>query len=286
MTLCLAAVTKDLEAIVTASDTMIGFAGPAGHFSYDACMLKLGFLADSWRVMYAGNDISHLTPVVDHIRRTLFQPSGSPLHPASRVEQVAKDAYRSQWVESLDDSVMRRHGITHSEYFDAMGWERIPPESRRLIAAQVAEWDLELDLLIYGFDNEGPHIFKVSGSGSTAFADTHGFAVVGANEIHDLVLGHLARKRVNVSSVPEAIIHLCQAKSMVEGQSGIGPATNVTVMDRGDEIFIENSSLEPIRQFLNAGGSLKEAAQMAGDALTTGLSFNRWQDTIGPIRRD
>ena len=178
MTLCIASVCDDLTAIVTASDHMLTIeAGEPFAFETDEVMLKMGHLADGWQMMYSGNDISHVAPLMERIREGLQQSQGDVPHGFRTVAHVCKSVFREHWEQQIDDGLFSRYKTVLAKFLVARA--SFSPEERLFLFEKVAEFNIPLTFLVYGFGRDWSHIMTIRSPGIAEHYDSVGFWAIG-----------------------------------------------------------------------------------------------------------
>jgi hypothetical protein len=246
MTICLAAICDGLTAIVTASDHMLTVQAD-GALTFEAdVMLKMGHLARGWQMMYSGDDISHLAPLMGRIRDGLQQGEGDGPHGFRTVAHVCENVFRQYWEQKIDKQLFSLYDTTKREFLAAGRSWRNGPKERLFLFEKIASFEIPLCMLVYGFGRDWSHIMTINSPGIAQHHDSVGFwAIGGGPERQMRVLESLARYKPMVKGVPEAILDICDAKFRVEGD-GIGRSTTVTILRPDDEYFLDPVAIEEL----------------------------------------
>src|ERR1700737_2349978 len=111
MTVCIAAGCAK-ETIIAISDMMIS----TGMFASDNMALKFRDIHRRWNVMFAGNDISRITPLVTNAAKNMKLRGEKPS--LQEVETVMKLCFRKELIQKQTDLILARYGLTMKEFLD------------------------------------------------------------------------------------------------------------------------------------------------------------------------
>jgi hypothetical protein len=290
MTICLAAICNDLTAIVTASDHMLTVqADEALTFEADV-MLKMGHLARGWQMMYSGDDISHLAPLMGRIRNGLQQARDDEPHGFRTVAHVCNSVFRDYWEQSINEQVFALYDTTKREFLADRS--RYNAKERLFLFEKIASFEIPLCMLVYGFGRDWSHIMTINSPGVAAHHDSVGFwAIGGGPERQIRVLETLAREKPMVKDVPNAILDVCDAKFRVEGD-GIGRLTTVTILRPDDEYFLDPVAIEELHLLWDAthkplqGTDREWGRSIVKRAIESATSYNKQQEEWEKKRRE
>ncbi len=283
MTLCIASLEHTHSAIVAVNDTMLTLSSGMEVNFHDDTMTKAGWLSDSWRTMYSGDDTSQLTPLMGKVRDALLKPRDAPRHNFRVIVHVWKSVFRQHWEACLNDDRLTRFGVTLQEFLADRS--RFSEAERLRIFEEIANYDIPLEILVYGFD-DWPHVFVISSPGRARHYDEFGFWTIGGGRQKQLrVLRYLADHRVPVLDCDEMVVRMCEAKFKCEGD-GVGATTLVRILYENNELFLRAKEIDEIRYLWKiankplASSDLEAAKQLAQAAINNGKWYSVWQDEV------
>jgi len=231
MTCCVAALCNKREAIVMASDKMIGMVG----MESEPDISKIFRLHRNWWVMLAGNGISPAFDIIDHAKKKFSRKRKVSIDEAIAMISSAFFKKREEEAEAL--------------YLTPLGWtlkklnspaSQILPESVRLnLIYQLQSYSLPISLLIAGFDGSGRgQIFSVEDGNQTTTKgvpqrhDIPGYYSIGSGMFGALyMMGY--RELSPSMPVREALYYVAEAKYFGEFASGVGLRTDLYIIRPG-----------------------------------------------------
>jgi 20S proteasome alpha/beta subunit len=224
---------KEHDCIICVSDSMVSTL----DMSADGIARKIQRITQAWNGMFAGQDMSYLTPIRQSVAKYLAEAT----HPAKVDVMVAAftNAYKEQLKIKAETEVLGTLGYT-LEDFKAKGLEQLGAETFGRMLYEIQQQTIDLTFLIAGYDGEDPHIFTVSSPGKVEHYSELGFWAIGSGQTH--ALGSLFNLNVPVRflSRASALYRLCEAKFNAENALGVGENTVVSVVEpnkKQDMIF-------------------------------------------------
>lgn len=219
MTVCIAGISQG-EALIALSDMMVS----TDYFSADNMALKFRDLHSDWKVMFAGNDLTRVEPV---LRRAKSKFRGSSQRSLTEVEDAMRDSFQEELVRKQTDLVLARYGLTMQAFLDT-GLTRFGEAAFTTLKYQLDQEVLGCEFLVYGFDEKTrPHIFTVEDPGAVCNHDLYGFWAIGSGGNRALSSLFFQQYR---QSLPEwkALYYIAEAKFMAEG-GAVGEETLVMI---------------------------------------------------------
>jgi hypothetical protein len=222
MTVCIAATIFE-KGIIGVSDTMVSMSDMSG----DERALKYQALGWSWMTMFAGNDISPATPILQSVQSRLESDRDEKL------ESIATyfiDAYRFQLNQKAETEVLGPLGMSLEE-FRSKGLKQLGPDVFNRLLYQIQNIQFSLDFLTFGYDGQGtPHIFTVTNPGVANYYDFNGFWAIGSGQTS--ALGHLFNLKTPIKyhDLSNAMYCVLDAKFHAECAPGVGPGTRMTIL--------------------------------------------------------
>jgi hypothetical protein len=218
MTVCIAAMSSIVGAVVTVTDFMLS----DDISSVESRQIKMETLANTWHCLYSG-DPSLFAELSGHIERELRAATEIPS--CGDVVLAVERAYETSLEHRIERRVLAPFGMTRSEFMQN-GLTRFDDETFRRIIGQMEDRSHFLpgtELLISGFDSKGkPHIISADVYGDCTIRDGVGFHAIGAGSL--AALGWLlTNSRFRFSkSIAEIGYRLCEAKFIAEMAPGVG----------------------------------------------------------------
>jgi Proteasome subunit len=232
VTICIAAVTRNGMGgdIVAVSDKMIS----ATDDSVQATeTLKSRQISKAWAMMFAGE--GHLfLPIVRMVKDRLDQ-GGEEDHDLHTVCDAVTAVYAGLFDAEYTARYLVRYNIPSITAFRTSGLAQFGKEKFERICAGIDEFDLGIQLLVYGYDKKGsPHIFEVANPGFLTDHDLLGYAVIGTGAY--MATASLRRKKMPYDRA-SVVYRLLEAKFSAETASGVGASTTCfTMIRRGNAI--------------------------------------------------
>lgn len=248
MTVCLATVCEGGRSIVAVCDQKISSVA----WGADQQATKLRPIGRAWWLMWAGNDVTKIPPIVDGIKNALQGAARS----CEEVAQALGGAYHRQVTREAEGRCLRRYGLTMDEFLKK-GSTYFPSLSFREIQRNIDQVQIECELLAFGFDSkQAPHIVKLWDGGTIDFYDpgNSSFAAVGSGQYR--AESTLYFHKVSwMMPAARALYHACEAKFMAESAQGVGTSTvGIVVQKDGAVILLAPDHINKIRKLWEKQG--------------------------------
>lgn len=234
MTVCIAAITSRNE-IVTVSDTML-----TNYItSADNVTAKMEPLAKEWNVMWAADDVTQCTSIIDRAAR-YFQNRANSL-------QVARSCMTRAYQKHLSDlaagRVLGRYEMDMEKFLKS-GKRRFTEAQSNSLNEEIRKVEGSWHFLAFGYDaGKQPHIFTVVEPGIDCVYDRVGFCAIGSGAIAaESLLFQLGQSRT--CTLEKTLITLLCAKFAAE-KAGAGRSTFIFAKAFGTTFFSLPSSFEP-----------------------------------------
>lgn len=262
MTVGIAAVCADRsgrpgKAVIVASDRMVTHGGIT-EFEHD--VPKINRVADLVLTLHAGDALRGARLAREVAART---PSG-PIS-LDHVVQIAVDRYATQRREQIESEVFAPRGVTMEEFYKNGLQQRFVPPIAGGIDQEVMRYNLGVDVLIAGVDDEGGHVHLVGNPGRTADFTPIGFHAIGSGAIHALQsligLNHTGARGLN-----ESVFAVYTSKRRAEVAPGVGKHTDVAVVCDDGVHFLDQRVLDQLAELFElyqhpVADELKERVQ-------------------------
>ena len=220
MTVCIAA-TCQTDTIIAVSDMMVS----TGLFAADNMAMKFKDLNSQWKVMFAGNDVSRIEPLLWEAKRRVRAVQGRVS--LLQMESIMRECFQSEIVQKGTDLVLARYGLTMQEFLDT-GLARFGEATFTAMKYQLDQIELDCAFLVYGHDEkDDAHVFSVEDPGVICNHDLYGFWAIGSGSNRALSSLFFQNFRMSLPE-PEALYYLAEAKFMAEG-GAVGAETLVMI---------------------------------------------------------
>lgn len=249
MSVCIDVVAEEETKIVSVCDTKVGF----GDFSADNLSLKTEFAAGC-RILVAGNDIEHASPILDRSRELLsaiFEPS------VRQVAEAIDEAYGERLHVEISRKVLRKRGFDVPTFLEK-GKQKCTPSAYLSLCSRIDQVSISLKFLVSGFDEVGAHIYCVDGESAPKNYDSIGMWAIGkgAHAALSLLAFHVEHKHIipHNRSLEEALFFALAAKFMAESCGDVGRQDTFVGIDElgKNSWFLKRKDVEQIRDIWNA----------------------------------
>jgi len=211
--------------------------------SADMSARKMHAIGNHWVAMFSGNDISHTTPMLRHVKH-LIQIDRESL---PDVVNAFVSAFKEQLRLRADNEILAALGYSLDE-FKMSGLVQLGAETFSRILYEIQQTVIDLSFLIAGFDAGVPYIFTVSSPGRVEHYEEVGFWAIGAGQTHALGAMFNLRKRIRFMDLAPALYRVCEAKFSAENAMGVGPTTYAMIMyPDGSRCLLPASGIESLK---------------------------------------
>lgn len=231
VTVCIAAMCESGRKIVAASDQMVTF----GDFSADGVALKSDPIHRDWHVLFAGDDIGHVRPILSQVKYVLHTAyKNRQTRVDGEVRFVLEMAYQDRLNAEIEARVLKRNGFT-AKTFARNGVKLLTAERYHHLCARIDKVDLGCVFLVAGFDPQGDgHIFSLDGGRLAKSRDEVGFWAIGSGA-HPAVSSlafHAHYHDFNQhSDLATCVYHVLEAKFMAQSNGFVGEKTFLAVFE-------------------------------------------------------
>lgn len=235
MTICIAAFCHASKSLILACDSMV----TTSDMSADPGAVKILPVSSQWMTMFAGNDISVVTPIMHRMDNVLLS-SLDDVSGAFRVSFAAELMLRAQ-------DVLMPLGFTVEE-FKEHGLERLGADTFSRLLYQMENQQIEVEFLVAGFEEMRPYIFTVQHPGKVNHYSELGFWAIGSGQT--AALGSLFNQKYQVRFLDEnaAIYRVIEAKFNAENAVGVGERTILLILrPDGSRTVAKSEDIEMVR---------------------------------------
>jgi hypothetical protein len=241
MTVCIAAQCFPQKCLVLASDMMV----TTVDMSSDAASVKSRGIGKKWMVLFAGNDISSVDPIVTEVREQCRLSTYKDTIP--EVRDAFIKAFQTQLRLKSENEVLKPIGYSLEE-FKKSGLSQLGPENFSRFLYQMQQQSIDVEFLVAGFDKDA-HIFTVTSPGKVSDFSPVGFWAIGSGQTNALGSFFNCQGALFASDISTIIYRVCEAKFNAEGATGVGKKTIMTILrDDGERhsILKEVDSMRPL----------------------------------------
>jgi hypothetical protein len=241
MTICLAAICDNGNAIVVASDREVG----VGFTSTELDRAKVGPLFNDWHHAIAGT-VHHATEVI--IEATRMEKS-LPSLASFDVKTALEKAYQKVRMAKIEATILASRGWNLAD-FQQYGTQRLSPGIYSGIDTQMSLYDLRADLLVFGFGTDGVSIITIGNPGVGIDHWRLGFWCIGSGST--LAQASMFSRDYSAAwSIEKAAYTVYEAKRIAERATGVGdnhtdvivvrPSKKVTVLPDETKQLLEKT---------------------------------------------
>jgi hypothetical protein len=196
-----------------------------------------------WRVMVAGNDVDPAFEIVDAAREKL---KDIPAPSMATVMETVSECYAEHRRKRAEAKYISPRGVTLDAFLKE-GRKWVPESDYLERLAKVDQYELDLQLIVAGFDGEGlGHIFSVDSDDDRGAPRRHdvGFYAIGSGSTNATFFMAL-RGVTPKMTVREVLYFALEGKYWGEEAIGVGEDTDMFVLRHDcDDILIGLDTIE------------------------------------------
>ncbi|MGO9451028.1 MAG: hypothetical protein ACLQDV_08285 [Candidatus Binataceae bacterium] len=203
---------------------------------------KIFSLHKNWRVMIAGDAVEAAYAIIDKAKRALRGANPD----ADTVGKTVMRCFQEQRLEEAEARFLTPRGLTLKLL--VREGKRLLTESDLIrLETQVANFELEIELLIAGFDRTGTgFLLSVEGNTGRGMVRRHdtGFYAIGSGSINALFILNYREASPQIP-LREALYYATEAKFYGEFATGVGMRTDVHILrPRTKDIKLDEETIE------------------------------------------
>ena len=229
MTVGIAAVCENGQAVVTAADRLVGTS--IVGIEIDGVHQKLMKLTPHVLLASTGTiqDCEYVREKLRHSASLLGGMSGM------RVAEKLRRSCEKIRARQIEQKIVRPLlDMSYAEFSKICATNNSTPFTLN-VWEQVRAYRFELELLIAGVEESSAFVFRILSDAVHSFAGAAGFTSIGSGGVMASV--ELARCQQNPSlSLVQTLFNVYSAKRAAEAVSGVGSATDMALIRRGSEI--------------------------------------------------
>jgi hypothetical protein len=257
MTVCVGAVCEGGDNIVVAADRMFTFNAPVS-LEFETGEKKIDAISTTCVVLTAGVS----PPAKEMIVATLKALGGAQRPAIDVVAETVKTSYIQIRANKLREGLIipwlgpdyLKHesmNVSVPVYLEKQ------PGIYQNLAVQSTQFNLQVEFLVAGIDDEGGRIAFIGHPGTIAWLDTLGYGAIGSGAIHAtmrLALAGLSR----ATNLKSALYRVYEAKRAAEVAPGVGPTTDMAIVHRDRVAYVSQPTLDNLKAILDdARGNLQ-----------------------------
>lgn len=240
MTVCIVSHSYVKNVFVAVADEMLSLS----DMSADSFAVKNFSIGNGWMCLFSADDLSPVIAIKTDIRD---QVSGAIK--LGEIVNAFQAAFRKELVAKAESSILAPFGMTMAD-FRQDGLANFGPEIFSRMFYQIEQLSLNVTFLVYGFDNQKPHIFTIQNRGEIAHFDQPGFWAIGSGQTSALgslfsIVGH----PISVRRPEDVLFLLCRAKFAAESAPGVGENTMAVILkSNGNRSVLFHEELKKIKE--------------------------------------
>ena len=228
MTVCIAAHCyeegSEDECVMCATDALVS----TGEMSADHSARKMQRIGQGWFAMFAGDDISSLTPILDHVRDVVGDARSS----RDKIAGAFVAAYKEQLKLRAENGTLAAVGYSLGE-FKRSGLAQLGAENFTRILYEIERQTIDLQFLLAGVDEAGQfHLVTITSPGKVDYYTELGFWAIGTGQTQALGSMFSTSRRLRFIGRAAALYRICEAKFSAENAIGVGPTTIVGIIKK------------------------------------------------------
>jgi hypothetical protein len=226
-------------------------AGSPLNLEFEPPLTKIEKLSNSCVAMAAGSSL-FAAEIIDKTREHLSTSSETKI---LRTALVAKEIYAQLRNAKIEEQILMAQLGPDFALFRAKGMSlpaylQPQPGIYQQMVIQASQFNLGVDLLFAGCEDNGSHLYHLSHPGSLVAFDKLGYNAIGSGAIHAMVSLHLGGQSPK-SSLAATMHAVHEAKVASEVAPGVGQETEMAVLSKQEvwtcpQAFVDG--LKEIRQ--------------------------------------
>lgn len=252
--MCIAALCRegDETFAVVGADRMVTL---GGFIEFEHTVPKMAHPAPHAVVMIAGDTLTGTrlaNSVVTDLR------GGMP-----RIDEIAErlsNRYGEFRRSALDAQILALRGLDLGSFYGAHGSLQQPLVM--MLDNQMAQFNLSVELLLAGVDEDGAHIYSVHNPGDPSQQhDVIGYAAIGIGTLHALQ-SMIGFRHGPTAGLRETIFRVYASKRRAEVAPGVGADTDMAIISTSTVTFLQESLLKRLSNMYDNYGRGAEEAQV------------------------
>lgn len=220
LTICIAALYKDGNGCILASDQMTTAHFPIGYEFESEEVGKIVKIIENVHVLISG-DVLFANQVIEEAKREIGDDTNKSI---AEFAEIVRRSYVKERMTRLAHTVLEPRGLNLQSYFNLQ--QRLAMPVVQLIDRAFVEWKTRVELIVVGKDGSGCHIYTIQNPGTLACHNPVGFAAIGTGGPHAVyTLIELKYKKSLSKEQVEKLVK--NAKTRSEVAPGVGKETTI-----------------------------------------------------------
>lgn len=229
MTVIIAAICEEGEAIVFASDKMI--TDDYVPVEYESPEMKIDQIGRTCVALTAGNALIP-TEIISKVKEKYEHKEDYKM---SEIVAEIKREYVAVRKTKVEDRYLRPLGFDLEKFYGSVVQDSLDKDILRDTHDDIVNFELKVDIIVAGTDRSGAHIFKVVDPGIDYCYDSIGFCSEGSGSTQAESLftyvKYSTKERLN-----GAIFDVYEAKKRAQAAPGVGELTDIGIIDQENGI--------------------------------------------------
>jgi 20S proteasome alpha/beta subunit len=250
MTVCIGALCDDGKAIVVASDRMMTYSAPM-NLQVEMPVKKIVAIGQSVAILFSGG-VADGEDVISKARAKICG-SNKTIH---EIADATAASYQEIKRRKVEDTILRPLiGIDFNSWASLLA-QSAASQSLAQILGMISQHNLQLELLVAGFDDSGGHLFGVFHPGISMPMDTIGCGAIGSGGLHANVRLSLGGQ-IRGLSMADTLFNVYEAKAAAEVAPGVGKLTDIAIVSPKEVRFFDDDVCQSLSSMLQKRPELR-----------------------------
>lgn len=259
MTICIAGIAENKK-IIAVTDRMLTIGAPvrtAFEIGANDKAIKIG---NKVIALFAGDVIKANTI----LKKAKILIGNNLDQSVEKMAEIVQEAFKKQFIEDVEDGLLSKWGLDRTKFVNKQ--KELDEELVRNINQTIANYKIDVQIIIAGMTVAEPHIFRIESPGIITVHDSLGYCCIGSGSQHATF--SLIESEYNPSFIEEKGVHaIIQAKKRAQYDPGVGNMTDIVLIN-DSYVKLEEDKIEKIDQILeNSGEKIKTARDACAEAI-------------------
>ncbi len=237
MTVCVGVICDGGKGAVLAADEMVTFGAPMSLQTEPPAFSKIHLLTNESVYLFSGTVPDGEQIFVNSKAKT----AAAGKQPVLQIAETVKISYMELKHKRIEETIIQPLLGTDFAGFRQLVGQSSGSQILQQVLGLNSQHNLQIDILISGFDDTGHHLFIVTHPGILQPADMLGFTAIGSGNLHAMISLSLAGQ-TKVTPFAETVLNIYKAKKAAEVAPGVGRRTDMVIL-RNDKINIAGPKL-------------------------------------------
>lgn len=240
MTICIATICENRNAVVVASDRMVTAQFLALEFEHPGS--KIEIISKTCVGLTAGDALAHteLFRACRGMIGALHSPTVGLI--ADQVNEQFGDLRRKR----AEDVVLKPRGMTLNMFYQGQ-MKQLPLELSMGLDSSIQNATFPLSIIIAGVDDTGAHLYGIENPGVIDCYDSLSYHAVGSGTSHAL-LNIIGNEHSIKRSLKETLYEVYEAKRKAELAQGVGEATEIGIITINGVMMLSDNEKNLLEQ--------------------------------------